>query len=114
MRVMRETTAWPNATPNHVYVFDDAFERIIGYVPAGTKEVIKLKTPIKIDRRDRTFVPLNDGSLKPDPKSITVKGSTGEIHTLVKADDVWSCSCKGFLFRNTCRHIKEQEEHEQA
>lgn len=41
----------------------------------------------------------------------TVKGSKGETYTVSRtARGRWSCTCQGFQFRNTCRHIKEVSE----
>jgi len=63
MKIMLETTAWPEGSgdPNHVYVFEDyragsRSARAVAYVPHGTDPVLKFKTPLDIDLRGRTFV----------------------------------------------------------
>ena len=35
-----------------------------------------------------------------------VKGSQGSDYTVMKDQNSWSCTCSGFQFRKTCKHIK--------
>lgn len=35
-----------------------------------------------------------------------VKGTTGEVYTVTYKEGVWKCTCKGFQFRQMCRHIE--------
>lgn len=37
----------------------------------------------------------------------TVKGSKGDTYVVTKNSKGWTCSCKGFEFRKSCRHIAE-------
>lgn len=113
MRIMQETTKWEGATPNHVYVMNDAMTRMIAYVPEGSTVVKKFSQPIPFDTRGRTFVELEGvPDAQPEPSVIEVKGSKGEKYRLSEEDGVWQCSCPGFKFRGTCKHlsmIKEQQ-----
>ena len=34
-----------------------------------------------------------------------VEGSKGDIYQVTRNDELWSCDCKGFGFRRTCKHI---------
>ena len=45
-----------------------------------------------------------------DVKSWTVQGSRGNSYVVVCAIHRWSCTCPGFQFRKTCRHIKELQD----
>ena len=62
MNVMRETTVWSDgSSPNHIYIFDGKLERrtfALAYIPEGSKRVHKFKTPLQIDTKGRTFVPV--------------------------------------------------------
>lgn len=42
-----------------------------------------------------------------DVKTWTVKGSRGNQYVVVRTIQRWSCTCSGFAFRKTCRHINE-------
>jgi hypothetical protein len=59
--IYRETTVWNDATVslNHTYVFDAKPNgrqgRVIAYVPFGNTRVQKLRTPLVLDLKGRTF-----------------------------------------------------------
>lgn len=36
----------------------------------------------------------------------TVEGSKGSKYTVVSAKNIWSCTCPGFQFRKSCKHIQ--------
>jgi hypothetical protein len=60
--IYQETTEWAEQCPNHIYVFDakptGRQATCVAYVPHGTDKVQKLKTPLKLDLKGRTFAPL--------------------------------------------------------
>lgn len=99
MKIARETTQWPDMTPNHIYVFTDSMNQIIAYVPEGTNNVHRFKTPIEIDRRGRKFEFLED-----EPDQRVVIGSKGEKYHLTEVDGTWICTCPGFQFHGRCKH----------
>ena len=37
----------------------------------------------------------------------TVKGSRGDTYVVTKNSKGWACTCRGFEFRKSCRHIAE-------
>jgi len=41
-----------------------------------------------------------------DVKRIEVKGSKGQKYTVTKAGRSWKCECRGFQFRQDCKHIQ--------
>ena len=57
--ILRETTVWSGeAQPNNIYVFTSTTGRTgecIAYVKAGSNKVERLKKPLTIDFRNRTF-----------------------------------------------------------
>jgi hypothetical protein len=63
MKIMQETTEWPEGSGdcNHIYIFEDykaggRSARAVAYVPHGVDPVQKFKTPLDLDLRGRTFV----------------------------------------------------------
>lgn len=60
MYIAEETTQWTENCPNHIYIFDKKPDgrtaRCIAYIKAGTKKVIRLRTPLTLELKGRTFV----------------------------------------------------------
>jgi hypothetical protein len=61
--IYQETTTWADSMDaNHIYVFNERptgrTATAIAYVPAGSDKVHKLKTPLKLDLKGRTFAVL--------------------------------------------------------
>ena len=42
-------------------------------------------------------------------KTFTVKGSKGDSYTVTIGSGKSHCTCSGFQFRRTCKHVKENE-----
>jgi hypothetical protein len=42
-------------------------------------------------------------------KQYEIEGSTGNTYTVVRDRNRWTCGCKGFRFRGSCRHIREAQ-----
>ena len=106
MKIVLETTEWSVPTPNHVYVLNDSMSKLIAYVRAGTKDVVKFKKPMGFDTRGRTFVDLDDAVPdRQEPDVITVEGSKGNKYFLSNPGEGWVCTCPGFQFRGGCKHL---------
>lgn len=113
MIIVEETTQWKDSwVPNHVYVLNDSMTKMIAYVPAGSKLVKKFKSPQSFDRRGRTFVELEGDSAPtaPQPDQWEVPGSNGKTYTVTREPGGgmnYQCSCPGFQFRGSCKHVAE-------
>lgn len=55
MKVIQETTSWSGNTPNHIYYVDDSRKKIFAYYNVLTNRVVRLKTPLVMDTKNRTF-----------------------------------------------------------
>lgn len=58
MILAKETTVWKDTAvkPNHVYLMNDSMSKVYAYFKWGNKTLFeKLKTPLTIDKRYRTF-----------------------------------------------------------
>jgi hypothetical protein len=42
-----------------------------------------------------------------DTQTWSVNGSKGSCYTVVRTQFTWACTCPGFQFRKSCRHIQE-------
>ncbi len=74
-----------------------------------------------IDVRGRKFVELKDKKAERDEvyfgkpvvetkpnNAIEVQGSNGKVYLLTKnSSGKYSCTCPGFTFRHTCKHIQD-------
>jgi hypothetical protein len=119
MKFYQEITEWNTsfAVPNHIYYMNDSKTRAVGYIKAGTTKLIKFSSPMSIDTRGRKFKEINRSAesdelyFQPTEQKmagIQVAGSNGKVYTIVKSSGGRiTCSCPGFTFRNTCKHIKE-------
>ena len=113
MKFLQETTAWPDATPNHTYLMDDSKTYMHGYIPVGTNvlKMFKGKIQISVSRRKFKEVPNTFGYQEPVPVVTKdrweVKGSKGDTYIVERVDGALTCTCSGFRFRAQCKHTKE-------
>lgn len=121
MKYFQEVTEWDVGyhVPNHIYYMSDDKRRAVGYIKANTQEFVKFSQPMSIDSRGRKFVALNmkaesdeiyfpkEKQDKPIAAVQTVEGSNGKKYFLTKVANKITCTCPGFTFRNTCKHVKE-------
>jgi len=47
------------------------------------------------------------GAVKVDTETWSVSGSRGSKYTVIRNQNKWTCTCPGFQFRKSCRHIQE-------
>jgi hypothetical protein len=46
-------------------------------------------------------------TVKEDTETWLVDGSKGSKYTVIRTKNKWTCTCPGFQFRKSCRHIQE-------
>ena len=49
----------------------------------------------------------NREAAKDDTRTWVVEGSRGSKYTVVRSRNIWTCTCPGFQFRKTCKHVTE-------
>jgi hypothetical protein len=106
MQAVIEVTKWDmDLQPNHTYLLDS--DRVHAYIPEGTNEPVYFSKPLRIEVKGRKFKELKINPFKVTTKStlIEVKGSKGDTYFV--DPEKGSCSCSGWKFRGTCKHIKE-------
>ena len=120
LKIMQEITEWvvDYRQPNHVYLMSG--DKALAYVPWGQGKPIYFRTFQRMDRRGRKFVEvkqnrwkfdmsvrIEEESEKPKGQTWRVPGSKGGEYVVSFDGGQWSCSCSGYSFRRTCRHISE-------
>ena len=112
----KETTEWAdgNTAINHTYLLDG--DQMIAYMRTGTSVPFYFKTPIRISRSGRKFelVEPNPFDLVPHVVIAQELANTREIDGSKGAKyildlDAKSCTCPGYTYRGTCKHVKELE-----
>jgi hypothetical protein len=100
MEALRETTG--GQFPAHIYLLDG--NNLVSYIKVNETEPFYFKKPIKgFDKRGRKFTPGNSNlfNTKKDANEHTVIGSSGQVYTVTED----SCSCAGFTYRGSCKHL---------
>lgn len=84
--------------PNYVRIVTD-FDS-----PVRVRE-IPLYRVINIEYNDGRIA--SKQTLKDDTRTWTVEGSKGSKYVVVCSKNSWSCTCPGFQFRKSCKHITQ-------
>lgn len=70
----------------------------------GVDLAISPPIPLSVGYSDIVWQPTNPTNAV-QPKSITVQGKTGTYIVKIAVNGVKSCSCPGYSFRRTCKHL---------
>ena len=113
MKAFKEITVWDdgNTNINHTYLLDG--DKMVAYIRYGTTEPFWFKSPIRIDKRGRKFESVSDELFNISMNVFTpnnvkeVQGSKGQTY-IVNLDEN-TCTCPGYTFRGSCKHVKELE-----
>jgi hypothetical protein len=106
MIAVKEVTKWESdIQANHTYLLDG--DNMVAYIKFGKGKPFYFKKPIRIDKRGRKFEELKKNPFKTEVKSelIEVLGSKGNKYFIDL--EAKTCTCSGFTFRGTCKHIKD-------
>ena len=111
MIVIKETTEWNDNTPNHIYFVSNDKSKLLAYIKSGTKEVLKMSLPIAFSTTRRKFIELKNtfgfnGGEKSTNPTWEVAGSNGSTYIIEQTNNSHVCSCSGYKFRGTCKHIE--------
>lgn len=104
MEALREVTG--GLFPAHTYLLDGT--TLVAYIKKGETTPFYFKNGIKgFDKRGRKFE-----AVKPSPfqakkstSTIEIKGSKGNVYYV--DPEAKTCTCPGFQFRGSCRHLAE-------
>lgn len=110
MEALREVTEWKDVKrqPNHIYLFDGS--KAIAYIKWGEGEPEFFKNPMAIDKRYRKFEKADVKLFKVKKVKSNVRevqGSKGQTYQV--NDEEGTCSCPGFTFRGSCKHLGKHD-----
>ena len=115
--ILQEVSQWDaDYNCNHTYLLNG--DKIIAYIKQGDNQVNIMKSQMRIDKRYRKFIKVNNMRLsKLIPKDNTdnnrifnVKSKDKEYTVILdNANNTLSCNCIGFTYRGECKHIKAVE-----
>ena len=107
MEAIREVTVWEGVSrqPNHTYLMDG--DKAVAYIRWDETTPFYFSKPMRLDKRYRKFVPADIKLF--DTKRIAstvikVTGSKGKVYSV--DPDAKTCSCPGFTFRGSCKHLE--------
>lgn len=106
MKAVQEITKWEgDIQPNHTYLLDG--DRMLAYIPQGSKQATYFKSPITIRLSGRKFQELKQNPFRiENPETrIRVEGSKGSIYWV--DPEARSCTCAGYSFRGKCKHVDQ-------
>ena len=99
MLVAAEQTQWADGLNNGVYLLSDDRSKMYGFAKYNSAEFKMFKNPNSIDVRGRKFLILH--AIEQETTAKVVVGSKGDKYYVEEG----KCSCPGFKFRGTCKHI---------
>ena len=90
-----------NATgyPNHTYIVSDDKSKLLAYIPLSSGEKVEFSKPLPFSTRGRTFRLVKEEAVV----GRVVVGSKGDRYYVTDG----KCTCPGFKFRGSCRHVAE-------
>ena len=88
--------------PNHKSALPDAFTLRVKCANVPVRE-IRMKNVVGLQYADGTTATKN--TVDSTVTTLEVTGSKGEKYLVVKEGNKTSCSCTGYQFRKTCRHL---------
>lgn len=112
-KILQEVSEWDaDYKCNHTYLLNG--DKVVAYIKQGDTEVIVLNHQIRIEKRYRKFIEVQNQDLSflipnETPKNIRVFNvqSKDKVYTveLNSVKNKYTCSCTGFTFRGKCKHI---------
>lgn len=113
MKWYRETTQWSNGMQNGVYLMNESRSKAFAYRSPVTQDIRVFSKPMGIDIRGRQFVinqeqwSVNIEEPRATGTVTEVLGSRGDVYRVTENLGQWSCTCSGFRFRGSCKHITQ-------
>ena len=104
MEALKETTG--GDFHPHIYLLDGT--SLVAFKRHDTGEIKYFKNPIKgFDKRGRKFEVVKPNPFKAKAKTNTIAVAGSKGNTYYVDPDAQTCTCSGFQFRGTCKHLKE-------
>lgn len=106
MIVVQETTVWNTSfQPNHILFLSNSKNKLYAFINSFTGEQKIFKRPIDFDPRYRTFELIR--KVDDEQEGTPVKGSKGDVYYVTEHNGEWKCTCTGYKYHGTCKHIEK-------
>ena len=106
IEILQEVTDWGKYKVNNGVYHINGAGKLIAYQRNKDSEVQVLNVPSnQFSKSRRKFVKIGERAEELASHIIKVEGSKGNVY-LVDTEKR-TCTCPGFTFRGTCKHIKE-------
>ena len=100
--VLQEVTEWGNESVNNGIYHVNGAGQLVAYQPNESTPLKVFKNPLKgFSKSRRKFVKLEQYQEEVASNVKIVKGSNGKEYYIEDG----KCTCPGFTFRGTCKHI---------
>ena len=105
MIVVQEVTEWSTPyQPNHILFLSNGKDKLFAYISSITGEKKIFSKPMDFDPRYRKFELIR--KVEDEQEGIAVKGSKGDVYYVTEKDGEYRCTCVGFKYHSTCKHIE--------
>ncbi len=106
IEILQEVTDWGKYKVNNGVYHINGAGKLIAYQRNKDSEVQVLNVPSnQFSKSRRKFVKIGERAEELASHVVKVEGSKGNVY-LVDTEKM-TCTCPGFTFRGTCKHIKE-------
>jgi len=108
IRILQEVTGTVDdfTYQPHIYYVNDADKLVWFQVADYSRGLDKYPVPKKFYRSGRKFKKIGEIEEKAVANIVKVSGSKGSVYA-VNLDE-GTCTCTGFRYRGTCKHLQDQ------
>ena len=104
--ILQEVTDWGKYKVNNGVYHVSASGKLVGYQVNKDAELQVLKVPsTQFSKARRKFVKIGERAEELGSHIKKIIGSKGNVYLL--DTEKMTCTCPGFTFRGTCKHVKE-------
>jgi len=109
VRINRSNSTQTGVVVESTHFDDPASFRLTTGKPHFPIAVIPLPRVVELEFSDGTEAQNLESEL-PDEETWAVAGSKGASYTVTRKGSVWHCECKGWMFRQQCKHVNAAKE----
>jgi hypothetical protein len=102
--IVKEVSVWSESYDlNHIYLLNDSMTKVYGYIRNRDLKPTLFGGPRDFNTKYRKFEVLE--RIKEEEDRIEVRGSKGDIYYVSEDNGQYKCTCVGFKYHGTCKHI---------
>ena len=106
IEILQEVTDWGKYKVNNGIYHINSAGSLVAYQVNSDSELQVLKSPSKqFSKSRRKFTKIGEREEELASHILEIQGSKGNVYLL--DTEKMTCTCPGFTFRGTCKHVKE-------